>query len=273
MNQSATISPHRIPTVSIAAFVLMIAISAGCQVPSGTGSFAALESAGIEQLASADLQRENEELTLQMADDVRNDEINRASAAVYGLDNLNAVAAQTSAPVRSSEIQSPENRRLAQNSSPRSSGAPVRTPYSNGPPFSETQLASGARMPSGTQSPSSPSNNGYFSPENQAGSSDLTYRAQSPVQEGYSQSGNGVVQDSNVQPAAYQYPELQQQAGEPAPIFSPGSINVGAQDEVQPLVYPNAPGGVATFPNNYADLNVYVSETQTGRFNFGGAYN
>ena len=27
------------------------------------------------------------------------------------------------------------------------------------------------------------------------------------------------------------------------------------------------------FPANYADLDVYVSETETGRINFGGAYN
>lgn len=57
-----------------------------------------------------------------------------------------------------------------------------------------------------------------------------------------------------------------------------GSINIGSPNEQNPLVQPFERGGNAAFPQNYtnldvADLDVYIAETQTGRFNFGGAYN
>ncbi len=108
--------------------------------------------------------------------------------------------------------------------------------------------------------------------ENQTSMSRVTYRAQSPAPP-------NPVQDSNVRPAAYQYPELQQQ-GPPGTFFQSGpsgpngpSLNTGAPNTMQPLVYGSAPSGVVTFPQNYADLDVFLEETQTGRFNFGGAYN
>lgn len=113
----------------------------------------------------------------------------------------------------------------------------------------------------------------------------VVYRAQSP--------GGFGVQDpaqvdripaqanpqSFVQPAARQYPELN--VAPPGTVYNPadqdpitgGSINTGAPNEMNPLVQLDPMGGVVGFPTNYADLDVYVAETQTGRINFGGAYN
>lgn len=51
------------------------------------------------------------------------------------------------------------------------------------------------------------------------------------------------------------------------------SPNVGSPNELNPLVQPYERGGNGWMPQNYADLDVYVTETQTGRINFGGAYN
>lgn len=80
--------------------------------------------------------------------------------------------------------------------------------------------------------------------------------------------------DDAVKPA--QFPEFDR----PGLPFTAGnglpSPNIGAPNEMNPLVQPFERGGNASFPNfpaNYADLDIYVSETQTGRFNFGSAYN
>lgn len=56
------------------------------------------------------------------------------------------------------------------------------------------------------------------------------------------------------------------------------SPNVGSPNEMNPLIQPYERGGVASdwTPDSYferADVDIYVSDTQTGRFNFGGAYN
>ena len=74
---------------------------------------------------------------------------------------------------------------------------------------------------------------------------------------------------------AYQYPEL----ATPDRLTIPGnglaSPNIGSPNELNPLIQPFERGGNAPipFPANYADLDVYVSETETGRINFGGAFN
>lgn len=47
----------------------------------------------------------------------------------------------------------------------------------------------------------------------------------------------------------------------------------GGSNDVLPLVAPYPAVGNATFPQNYADLDIYLSETNTGRINIGGAYN
>jgi len=77
----------------------------------------------------------------------------------------------------------------------------------------------------------------------------------------------------SVKPVAYQFPEFDT----PDRPFIPGnrlnSPNVGSPNEQNPLVQPFERGGNAPFPANYADLDIYVTETQTGRINFGGAYN
>ncbi len=82
-----------------------------------------------------------------------------------------------------------------------------------------------------------------------------TYRSQSP-------------QDSNIQQTAYQYPETGSGGN-----FQDPSITTGSPNEPGVLPNSNYGGGVATFPQNYADLDIVLGETQTGRINFGGAYN
>ncbi len=78
-----------------------------------------------------------------------------------------------------------------------------------------------------------------------------------------------------VKPVAYQYPEL----ATPDRLTIPGnglaSPNIGSPNELNPLIQPFERGGNAPFPfpANYADLDIYLSETETGRINFGGAYN
>lgn len=92
----------------------------------------------------------------------------------------------------------------------------------------------------------------------------LVVRGQSPDQ----LNSNRVVQanqpddGSQVRPATYQYPGSSAQGG----VFDTASPRIGAPGEYNPT----------RFPANYtdlADLDVYVEETQTGRINFGGAYN
>lgn len=107
---------------------------------------------------------------------------------------------------------------------------------------------------------------------------------QQPSANGVSWSGGGWQDGQNrtasqasgtVQPATYQYPEL----GSPGQFGLPGSPSnlptprTGSPNELFPVLQGNAPSGVATFPQNYADLDIYVTEAQTGRINLGGAYN
>ncbi len=105
-------------------------------------------------------------------------------------------------------------------------------------------------------------------------------RAQSPSYDEPPQDGQVVfaggtqgADTGEVKKVKYQYPELDT----PGRILPPGngldSPNVGAPNELNPLIQPYERGGNAAFPMNYADLDIYVTETQTGRVNFGGAYN
>ena len=108
--------------------------------------------------------------------------------------------------------------------------------------------------------------------------SPVVYRGQSPqgVQQiGTTPNSGG----SGVRQATFQNPETQVRA--PGVIFDPTdtsriqtpSISTGGPSELYPLLQGNAPSGSVTFPQNYADLDVYLSETQTGRINIGGAFN
>ena len=104
------------------------------------------------------------------------------------------------------------------------------------------------------QLPQNSSNSGTMIP-----SSNVVVRGQSP-------SG---LQGTNTQQATYQYPEQQT----PQDATSGTFFNTGSPNETSPIVPSNLNGGLANFPQNYADIDVYLSETQTGRINFGGAYN
>ena len=91
--------------------------------------------------------------------------------------------------------------------------------------------------------------------------------------------------NNSVQKAAYQYPEL-------APNTQRGiltgnglnSPNIGAPNNLNPIVQPSQRGGNASVPfgnvgqpyfadGGFADLDVSITQTQTGRINIGGAYN
>lgn len=88
-------------------------------------------------------------------------------------------------------------------------------------------------------------------------------------------------QEGAVRPAAYQYPELSSPSNPGFFDQSGGaqfqnSPQIGSPNELNPLVAPNfAPSGVSSFPQNFAtaDLDVLVTESQTGRIQVGGAYN
>ena len=103
-----------------------------------------------------------------------------------------------------------------------------------------------------------------------AQSPDVTYN-QNQAQRIPAQSGGGSVQQT-----AYQYPEGSAQ-GAVTPVFGLPSENIGSPNELNPLVQPGTNGGnampVGSDFFNYADLDVFVSETQTGSVNIGGAYN
>ena len=86
-----------------------------------------------------------------------------------------------------------------------------------------------------------------------------------------------------VQQTAYQYPELPSSRG-----VIPGnglpSPNIGDPNQLNPIVQPFERGGNATIPFggeqnpyfpafDYADLDVTVAQTSTGRINVGGAFN
>ena len=80
----------------------------------------------------------------------------------------------------------------------------------------------------------------------------------------------------NVQQTTYQYPEVSAQGYGTSPSFGVNSPNIGSPNELNSIVQPYERGGNAPaipFPANYADVDIYVTETQTGRINFGGAYN
>lgn len=92
-------------------------------------------------------------------------------------------------------------------------------------------------------------------------------RGQSP-QQPVQTTGQTIV-DPNLRPTTYQYPDT--------PALPPGQIP-GAQ--IGTPTFPQSgitqsygPAGNQSFPQNYADLDVYVTETMTGKINIGGAYN
>lgn len=163
-------------------------------------------------------------------------------------------------------------------------------PVSVGETVPNSQLAQSGPHPTTTNSPSvaasppsigHPSKSAYRTSYIPQDGNSTVVRAQSPgnqdpMQDNQFSLAGGTVQqdeDGEVKKVAYQYPEL----ATPDRILPPGnrlnSPNVGSPNELNPLVQPDERGGNVPFPANYADLDVYVTETQTGRINFGGAYN
>lgn len=94
----------------------------------------------------------------------------------------------------------------------------------------------------------------------------------------------GSTSSSDVQKATYQYPELPASRGGRFVGNGLNSPNIGDPNQLNPIVQPFERGGNATSPllNNqngyfpatdYADLDVTIAQTNTGRVNIGGAYN
>ncbi len=106
-------------------------------------------------------------------------------------------------------------------------------------------------------------------------------RGQSPDFGSSPQDGNVVQADGSQDDGSgrvqlAQYPELDTSDRAMPPGNGLASPDVGSPNTLNPLIQPYERGGNAWTPHNYtdyADLDVYVSETQTGRINFGGAYN
>ena len=128
------------------------------------------------------------------------------------------------------------------------------------------------------QSQDSDDDNGFAGFGFPAGSPGLGQSAQEPQEPADDQvrTADYEAQDDEsgaVERTAYQFPEL----ATPDRLRIPGnglaSPNIGAPNELNPLIQPYERGGNAPFPMNYADLDIYLAETQTGRINFGGAYN
>lgn len=92
-------------------------------------------------------------------------------------------------------------------------------------------------------------------------------RGQSP-QQPVQATGQTIV-DPNLRPTTYQYPDT--------PPLPPGQLpgaQIGTPTFPQSgMTQPYGPAGNQSFPQNYADLDVYVTETMTGKINIGGAYN
>ena len=114
------------------------------------------------------------------------------------------------------------------------------------------------------------------------GRSTSFFRSQSPqdaIQIPSTDNGLGGVRQT-----AAQFPEIRNSLqGDPTPSspFQNPSINIGSPNELNPIVQPNAPSGSVTFPQNlpqelpanFADVDIFLNETSTGRINFGGAFN
>ncbi len=102
-------------------------------------------------------------------------------------------------------------------------------------------------------------------------------------QQGFAQAYTPGSTGGNVQQTAYQYPELKPNRG----ILTGNGLdspNIGDPNQLNPIVQPFERGGNASVPfgNNpnayfpatdYADLDVTIAQTTTGRINIGGAYN
>ena len=183
-------------------------------------------------------------------------------------------AGQTTQPVGTA-VQAASNERI-QELNTESNSATTNDAGSSSRNTGSTSRNSGSTSSSsGSTSRNSSSNNrGIASPASYFNSQTRLYRGQSP-QEAIRIPSEGIGVGT-VQQTAAQFPEIQNRLQgdfSPQSGFTGPSINTGSPNEISPLVQPFAPSGNATFPLNYADLDIYLSETNTGRINVGGAFN
>ena len=108
--------------------------------------------------------------------------------------------------------------------------------------------------------------------------------ATSANQQGFAQPYTPGSTGSAVQKASAQFPELPASRGGFFPGNGLNSPNIGDPNQANPIVQPFLRGGNATVPFNtnpnafapgtdFADLDVTIAQTNTGRINIGGAFN
>ena len=133
---------------------------------------------------------------------------------------------------------------------------------------------SGFGFPQGSASFNS-SQAGYSAQTTQDKSSQQEQKQEQQQKQGSSTNGGTFNRDPNVQKTAYQSPGFNGAGLNQTPGGGLNPLNIGSPNQINPSIRPFENGGNAStpFPMNYADLDVYVAETQTGRINFGGAYN
>ncbi len=113
----------------------------------------------------------------------------------------------------------------------------------------------------------------YFGFPTKKTKSQETLATAAPDPEGTKLIGTSTDDKSTNVKSALQLPGLLNPQRNRLPRSSIPTANIGV-NPLDPSGQPfnQTPGNVA-FPANYADLDVYVAETQTGRINFGGAFN
>ena len=94
------------------------------------------------------------------------------------------------------------------------------------------------------------------------------------AQQGANLIGTSTDDESSNVKSGFQLPGIFNPARNRLPRNSLPSPNIGISNDLNPLAQPfDQSANNASFPANYADLDIYVAETQTGRINFGGAFN
>lgn len=82
---------------------------------------------------------------------------------------------------------------------------------------------------------------------------------------------------NTIQQSAYQYPEFAPQGGVIPPGNGLPSSNLGVPNQFNPLAQPLQGGSGESIPyfpaTDFADLDVTIAQTNTGRINIGGAFN
>ena len=110
------------------------------------------------------------------------------------------------------------------------------------------------------------------SPGSNSNSQMRMFRGQSPQESGVQIPAEGIGVPSGIATTQGD-DEDSQEVDSLQSDYTQASNGIPGTTDINPLVAPYAAGVNAQFPQNYADLDIYLSETNTGRINIGGAYN